>query len=148
MTPHIYTIDVYPVISRFRAYHNAYANPQVPEPLQTEYVHMVVEQMIAHFENEHVAVMSFMAHYTVLITDPNVSPLFKYHPLKFLRQMDTEGYQHYTYCLYGFAEEMFKLLLAHRLYNENGILCASFEHITDDVLYLAVRPEVSSVFLS
>jgi hypothetical protein len=145
---HIYVIDIHREIERFRTYHAGYANPQVPVSLQTEYIHMVVEQMIAHFEVEAVAVESFINHYTLLITDSTVSPLFKYHPLKFLRQMDNAGYQHYLYCLYGFAEEIFRLLQSHGMFNERGIIRASYQHVTQDSLYLIIRPEVSHVFLS
>jgi hypothetical protein len=147
MTQHIYTIDIYQELERFKAYHAGYANHQVAPELQAEYIHMVVEQMIAHFEIEAVAVMSFVNQYTLLITDPNVSPTFKYHPLRFLRQMDNVGYQHYLYCLYGFAEDVLRLMQAHGMFRDDGSLRASFQAITNDTLYLIIRPEVSSVFL-
>jgi hypothetical protein len=147
MNQRIYTIDIYREIERFRAYHMGYAHPQVPAQLQTEYIHMVVEQMIAHFEIEFVAVMSFMNHYTTLITDPNVSPTFKYHPLRFLRQMEVDDYRNYLYCLYGFAEDVLRLLQSHAMFSENGTLLASYQGVSNDTLYLIIRPEVSSVFL-
>lgn len=142
---HIYTIDIFEPLSKFRSYHQPFANPQVPIPLQMEYLHMLVEQMIAHFEIEHVAVETFVGHYVELMTNPNLSPNFKYHPLKFLKQMDNDGYKHYAFCLFGFAMDMLKLLQVHRLYNSHGILLASFQHIEHDTLYLIVRPEVSHV---
>jgi len=141
-----YTLDIYDAIARFRPYHAAYANPAVSDQLQREYINMVVEQMIAHFEVEATAVQMFVAHYTQLITDATVSPRFKYHPLNFLKQMDNEGYQGYVYCLYGFANDMFNLLQAHRLYNDQGILIAGFQHIHGDTLYLISRAEVPDVF--
>ena len=147
MTQHVYTVDIFEQLERFRHHHRLFANPQVPEHLQTEYLNMVIEQLIAHFEYENVAVMSFISHYTVLITNPTKSPLFKYHPLKFLKQMDNVQYEQYLYCLYGLAEDMLKLFQSHRLYNPDGVLMASFQHVESDVLYLIVRPEVSSVFL-
>jgi hypothetical protein len=141
-----YTIDVYEPVERFRQYHAHYANPAVPAPLQEDYIKMMVEQMIAHFDVENVAVQMFVAHYTQLITDPTVSPRFKYHPLNFLRQMSNEEYQHYVYCLYGFAEDMFKLFQSHRLYTSNGFLIAGYENLIQDTLYLVIRPEVPDVF--
>jgi hypothetical protein len=141
-----YTIDIFYEISRFRQYHKAYQNPDVAEYLQQEYISMVLEQMVAHFEVEATAVQMFVAHYVQLITDPNLSPRFKYHPLNFLRQMDTEEYKGYVYCLYGFANDMFKLFQSHRLYNDRGILIASYQALAGDVLYLIVRAEVPDVF--
>lgn len=144
---YLYTLDVFDALERFRAYHQGYAHPQVAPALQTEYLHMTVEQLIAHFDLETHAVQSFVNHYATLLTDPTVSPLFKYHPLKFLRQMENAEYQGYLYCLYGFAEDMLKLFQTHRLYSATGQLRASFQHIEHDTLYLIIRPEVSSVFL-
>jgi hypothetical protein len=141
-----YTIDIYEAVERFNGYHQAYANLAVPAALHREYIDMLIEQMIAHFEVERTAVQMFVGHYTQLITDHSISPRFKYHPLNFLRQMDNEGYRNYIYCLYGFAEDMFKIFQAHQFYNSRGILLASFQHINGNNLYLVVRPEVPDVF--
>jgi hypothetical protein len=138
---------VFEQLDRFRQYHAEYANPAVPQSLHDEYIHMLVEQMLAHFEFEATAVQSFISHYVTLITDASVSPRFKFHPLKFVRQMENHNYEGYIYCLYGFADDMFKLFQRHRLFNNQGNLIAGYQHIAGDTLYLVVRPEVSDVFL-
>lgn len=142
---HVYVIDIKDQLDKFRSYHEGYAHTEVQGYLHESYIAMLVEQMIAHFDVERTAVQMFVGHYTQLITE-NISPNFKYHPLKFLRQMSTQEYQYYIYCLYGFAEEMFKLFQAHGLFGMNGKLLASYEKLDAGNLYLMVRPEAPNVF--
>ena len=141
----IYTIDIGEEAREFEAFHMQYANPlRDPEATQ-EYVASLVEQMVAHFEYQNTAVQSFIAHYTTLITE-GVSPHYIYHPLRFLRVMSNDEYQRYVYCLYGFAETMYRLFVQHGLFNEHGRLIASYQGFQYGVLYLIVRPEVPNVF--
>lgn len=144
-TRHIYTVDISGQVERFAAYHALYAMDGIPQALVDEYIGSLVENMVAHFENQHVAVMSFVSHYLTLITQ-GVSPQYKYHPLRFIKQMDVDGYQHYSYCLYGFAEDLYNLFVAHGMFSADGRLLASYEGFNLGTLYLIVRPEVPDVF--
>lgn len=141
----IYTIDMAEQIARFGSYHANFANPDRDHDAVRQYFHSLVEQMIAHFEYQNTAVQSFVGHYVALITE-GVSPGFIYHPLRFLRLMSNEEYQQYTYCLYGFAEEMYNLLVANGMFDQYGQLRASFQGFQYDTLYLIFRPEVPDVF--
>ncbi len=139
---HIYTIQLEEEVEKFMYYHRQYSHPGLDE---AAYVNSVIENMVAHFEYQTSAVQSFVGHYATLITE-GVSPQYMYHPLRFLKPMDTEQFERYVYCLYGFAEAVFRLLETHGMYDQRGILRASYEGYQMGVLYLIVRPEVPDVF--
>lgn len=143
----VYIIDLSFEMEEFQAYHAGYANPNCT-PIQTqEYLCSLLEQMIAHFEFQNTAVQSFIEHYTRLIVD-TVSTNYRYHPLRYLQMLDAEGYQNYLFCLYGFAERVYRKLEAHHLFNANGDLIAGWQHFAFHTLYLIERPEVPHVIFS
>jgi hypothetical protein len=141
----IYTIDIADQIQRFVSHHARYARTDIPEIQVQEYVASLVEQMIAHFEYQDVAVQAFVHHYTQLIAQ-GVSPEYMYHPLRFLRDVEKNQYHHYAYYLYGFAEDIYNLLVANGMFSYNGRLLASYQGLQLGTLYLIVRPEVPDVF--
>lgn len=142
----IYTVEILDEVLRFVQHHKQVAMPGVSEELEQEYVASLVEQMIAHFEYQETAVQSFVGHYTAMIT-ANISPGYQYHPLRYIRQMEIEGYQQYVYWLYGFAEDIYKLFVAHNLFTPEGKLMASYQGFQLGTLYLIIRPEVPDVFM-
>lgn len=141
MANKIYIVNISEELERFHHYHRQYALPGISDALVEAYVNNTIEQMLAHFDIQSVAVQSFIAHYTELITE-NLSPQYKYHPLKFLKPMALEDYQNYVYCLYGFAEGVYRALVQHGLFTHQGRLLAAYEHIQGGTLHLVIRPEV------
>lgn len=137
----IYIVSISDELERFIHYHRQYAQPGIPDALVEEYANHTVEQMLAHFDHQSSAVQSFVSHYTQLITE-NVSPQWKYHPLKFLQQMEANDYQNYVYCLYAFAESVYRVLVTNGLFNAQGRLFAAFDYINHGTLHLVIRPEL------
>lgn len=135
-----YTIDIKEEIERFREYHAKFTADGVNEYQLDEYVKNLIEQMIAHFDDENNAVANFIDHYTRLIVE-GVSPRWHFHPLRYLRQMNNQGYHDYLYCLYGFAEEIYRLLVEHRMF-DGAVLRAGFHKLVNDTLYLKIMPEL------
>lgn len=142
----IYTIDISLPMEKFELYQQHYLLSGIPEQLIQAYVASLIEQIIAHFEVQSTAVQSFTAHYTRLITE-RLSPTYQFHPLKYLREMDIDGYQGYVFCLAGLAEEIFGLFVQHGMFDANGKLRASYQRLIHGSLDLIVRPEVPDVFL-
>lgn len=139
---HTYVVQIEDQVERFKAYHAQFAQPGIPEQMVDNYVKSLIEQMVSHFEsNQSMAVQSFVGHYVKMITE-NVSPNWIYHPLRFVKQMDVDGYQHYVYCLYGFAEDIYNTFVSHGLFSPAGTLLASYEAYELGTLYLVLRPEL------
>lgn len=144
----LYIVSLVEEISEFKDYHRGYGNPYTPTNTVQKYVEAMVEQMVAHFHMQNIAVQMFVGHYADLIAN-NASPAWAYHPLRFLRpNLTPEEYRGYLQCLYGFAERVYRAIEAIGLWGTSGVLLASFQHIEFDTLYLIERPEVPSAIFS
>ena len=137
----IYTIDIEAELDQFRYHHDLVGQIGIPTNAVDDYVHNTVEQIIAHFDVQSVGVQSFIAHYTGLIAEGQ-NPNYRYNPLRYLRPLEIEQYQHYMFCLYGLAESIYRALVNNGLFNARGYLIAGYEAIHLGTLYLEIRPEL------
>ena len=137
----LYTVDISEELGIFRHHHSQFGQIGIPEAAVEDYIRNTLEQMLAHFDIQSVAVQSFIAHYTGLVAEGQ-NLKYSYHPLRYLKPLSVEQYQHYMYCLYGFAEGIYRALLVNGMFGIHGRLIASYQALERDVLYLEIRPEV------
>lgn len=138
---HIYTINISGELEEFLHYHRQYARHEITDTQHEVYLSSLVEQMIAHFDIQNVAVQSFMAHYTSMIVE-GVAANWMHHPLRYLKDMDIDGYHNYVFCLYGLAEKIYGRFVEHHIFTPQGRLLAGFESLSQGTLYLVIRPEI------